>query len=95
MIEIKIVFEYSRKPEASANTIFTHRGIRPSVRPELEADSGMSISVARKQIQPDTPAPPNRTAAGSFGALRWWGVVNTTTLDEINLKRKDNQCALS
>ncbi|MCM3127561.1 hypothetical protein M3625_07355 [Paenibacillus sp. MER 78] len=36
------------------NTIFTHRDIRPSVRLELEADSGMSISAAGKRIQPDT-----------------------------------------
>jgi hypothetical protein len=69
--------------DPSANTIFTHRGMRPSVRPELDADSGMRISVAWKQIQPDTPAPPNRIAAGTFGALRWWGVMNTRTLGEI------------
>jgi hypothetical protein len=58
--------------------------MRPSVRPELDADSGMRISVAWKQIQPDTPAPPNRVAASHFVPLGWWGVVNTTTLCEIS-----------
>ena len=37
----------------SPDTIFTHRDIRPSVRPELEVESGMRITVARKQNQLD------------------------------------------
>jgi len=33
----------------------------------------------------DTPAPPNRIAAGHFVTFRWWGVVNTRTLSEISI----------
>jgi hypothetical protein len=70
----------------SDNTIFTRRGIRPSVRTEVRSGIGEAITVAGKRNQPDTPAPPNRVAAGSFGALSWWGVVNTRTLYEIPAK---------
>jgi hypothetical protein len=36
----------------------------PRSGPELEVGSEMQLAVARKHIQPDTPAPPNRIAAG-------------------------------
>ena len=58
---------YFKKSGTSYNTIFTLRGIRPSVRPELEVDSRMEFAVAGKQNQPDTPAPPNRIAAVTSG----------------------------
>jgi hypothetical protein len=81
-------FEWnSKKAPASDNTIFTHRAIRLSVRQKLEADSGMRLAVAEKGNQPDTPAPPNRIAAGHYVTLRWWGVVNTRTLYEIRLNQ--------
>jgi hypothetical protein len=44
----------------------------------------MQWTVAGEQIQPDTPAPPNRIAASRFAPLGWWGVVNTRTLCEIS-----------
>jgi hypothetical protein len=47
----------------SSNIVFTHRAIRPSVQPELEVDSMRQLAVAGKQIQLDTPAPPNLIAA--------------------------------
>jgi len=59
------------------NTEFTLRRIRASVRQVHfgEADSA------------DTSAPANcASAAGPFGSLSRWGVVNTTTLSEINAK---------
>ncbi len=59
------------KAGTSYNNIFTLRGIHPSVRPELEVDSGMSISVAGKQKQSDKPAPPSRIAT----ATSWLKVV--------------------
>jgi hypothetical protein len=39
----------------------------PRSGPEFEVDSGMQFAVARKHIQPDTPAPPNRVAAVPLG----------------------------
>jgi hypothetical protein len=63
----------------------------PRSGPELDADSGRQLAVAGKRNQQDTPAPPNRIEAGSSGALRWWGVVNTRTLDETNVTQKDQQ----
>jgi hypothetical protein len=68
--------------ETAYNTIFMHRGIRPSVRPELEVDSGMSFSAAGKRNQPDTPAPPNRIAAGPSD-LKVVGRREYKTLSEI------------
>jgi hypothetical protein len=81
----KTLLEYSEKTPASDNTIFTLRGIRPSVRQKLEEDSKLQLAVAGKRNQPDTPAPPNRVAASLFVPLGWWGVVNTRTLDEIGI----------
>jgi hypothetical protein len=75
----------------SSNTIFTLRGIRPSVRPKLEEDSWMQLAVAGKRNQPDTPAPPNRVAASRFAPLGWWGVVNTRTLSETGAKDEKNE----
>ncbi|MGO4373545.1 hypothetical protein AB4Z21_22820, partial [Paenibacillus sp. MCAF20] len=43
-------------PEGST---FTLRAIRHSVWQKLEEDSEMTLAVAGKQIQPDTPAPTN------------------------------------
>ncbi|AIQ19070.1 hypothetical protein H70357_21930 [Paenibacillus sp. FSL H7-0357] len=76
-IHPSLIFE---EEVASDNTIFTHRAICPSVRTGVRSGFGEVISVAEKFIQPDTPAPPNRIAAGTFGALRWWGVVNKNVI---------------
>lgn len=66
--------KFQEKAATSANNAFTHRVGSPSHgRPRHFEEA----------ITGDTPAPPNRIAAGSSGALRWWGVVNARTLDEI------------
>lgn len=56
---------YFMRSAASHNNIFTHRGTSPlGPADDLRCRFG-EVSQARKQIQPDTPAPPNRIAAGT------------------------------
>jgi hypothetical protein len=52
----------------------------------------MQLAVARKRSQPGTPALANcASAAGSFGTLSQWGVVNTRTLSEIEETLDEDQ----
>ncbi|MBP1938681.1 hypothetical protein, partial [Paenibacillus sediminis] len=73
----------------SHNTIFTLRKSSCLGPAGVRSGFGDEIPVAGKQIQPDTPAPPNRIAAGHFVTLRWWGVVNTTTLYKIKAENPE------
>ncbi|MFC5532630.1 hypothetical protein, partial [Cohnella yongneupensis] len=51
----------------------------------------MSISVAWKQIQPDTPHRLSASRPATFVALSRWGVVNPWTLAEISLAAKSKE----
>jgi|GEM_PF-4678409 len=73
----------------SYNTMFTLRGIRPSVRQELDEVSKKYLTAAGKRNQPDTSAPTKRIATGDLVALSRWDVVNTRTLSETTARIKD------
>jgi hypothetical protein len=70
----RYIFSNSKKTATSANNAFTHRAGSAVPR---------SPEAFREAISGDTPALPNRIAAGPSGSLREWGVVNAGTLAEI------------
>jgi hypothetical protein len=81
--KIKRYFSDSRSQELRLTPYSRFGAFAPRSGPELDEYSMRQLAVARKLIQPDTPAPPNRVAASRFAPLGWWGVVNTRTLCEI------------
>jgi hypothetical protein len=59
----------SKRADASYNTKFTLRAIRPSVLQELEESSEKYLAIGVKRNQPDTSTPTKRIAPDDIVAL--------------------------
>jgi hypothetical protein len=70
--DVIAVYVFKNKKQQEESTIYNKLStpysrfgaFAPRSGQELEVDSRMQLAAAGKRIQPDTPAPPNRVAAG-------------------------------